>query len=128
MAFVDDYTAWVTGPTADANLEGIQAIIDRVLSWERRSGATFESEKTTLVHFTRRAERSSGTPVLVKGQQVLPQKSVKILGVLMDPALRYKQHLARSATKGLQAALALGRLRMTSPSTARRLFTATENL
>jgi hypothetical protein len=47
-----------------------------------------------------------------------------MLGVIMDSALRYKQHLARSATKGLQAALALGRLRMISPSTTRQLFTA----
>ena len=42
MAFVDDYSAWVTGPSADANREGIQAIIDRAMNWERRSGATFE--------------------------------------------------------------------------------------
>jgi hypothetical protein len=45
MAFVDDYTAWVTGPTADANREGVQAIIDRAMDWERRSGATFEGTK-----------------------------------------------------------------------------------
>ena len=35
MAFVDDYTAWVTGPTAEANREGIQAIIDEALNWEK---------------------------------------------------------------------------------------------
>ena len=28
MAFMDDYTAWVTGPSAEANRVGIQAIID----------------------------------------------------------------------------------------------------
>ncbi|OBS17158.1 hypothetical protein FPOA_12311 [Fusarium poae] len=52
IAFVDDYSAWVTGPTAEDNREGIQAIIDRALDWERRSGATFESDKTTIAHFT----------------------------------------------------------------------------
>jgi hypothetical protein len=31
MAFVDDYSAWVTGPTTETNRAGIQAIIDRAL-------------------------------------------------------------------------------------------------
>jgi len=29
LAFVDDYTAWVTGPSAEANIEGIQRIISK---------------------------------------------------------------------------------------------------
>ena len=125
IAFIDDYTAWVTGPTAEANTVGIQSIIDHTLNWERRSGATFESEKTSLIHFTRNKERSSNTPILVKEKLVMPKETAKILGVLMDSGLRYKQHIARTATRGLKAALALKRLRMTSPSTARQLFTAT---
>jgi hypothetical protein len=39
--------------------------------------------------------------------------------------LRFKEHIANAATKGLNAAMALKRLRMTSPSTARPLFEAT---
>jgi hypothetical protein len=113
---VDDYTAWV---------EGIQTIVDHALEWEKRSGATLVSEKTTLIHFTRNTKRSSKTPITVKGQRVLPQETAKILDVVMDSELRYKQHLARTATKGLQAALALKSLRMISPSIARQLLAAT---
>jgi hypothetical protein len=36
MAFVDDYSAWVTGPTAEENRDGIQAI--RALAWEAQRG------------------------------------------------------------------------------------------
>ncbi|KAF5973448.1 hypothetical protein FCOIX_8766 [Fusarium coicis] len=32
IAFIDDYSAWVTGPTAEDNREGIQSIIDRALA------------------------------------------------------------------------------------------------
>ena len=32
MAFVDNYTAWVTGLSAEANREGIQAIIDKAMA------------------------------------------------------------------------------------------------
>jgi hypothetical protein len=49
IAFIDDYSAWVTGPTAEANRVGIQAVIDRALEWERRSGATFEEDKTVIL-------------------------------------------------------------------------------
>jgi hypothetical protein len=95
MAFMDDYTAWVTGPSAEANQAGIQAIIDRALGWERRSGATFEGEKTAIVHFTRNPDRSSSTPFAIKGEMVSPKESAKILGVVMDSQLRYKQHSSK---------------------------------
>ncbi|KAJ6439206.1 reverse transcriptase [Purpureocillium lavendulum] len=56
VAFVDDYSAWVTGPTAEANRAGLESIINNALEWEKRSGATFEADKTTIIHFTRMAE------------------------------------------------------------------------
>jgi hypothetical protein len=125
MAFVDDYNAWVTGPSAEANRDGIQAIIDRAGQWEERSGATFESDKTVIVHFTRRSDRASISPFTIKGEAIVPRDTAKILGVVMDTQLRYKQHIAKATTKGLLAALALKRLRLVSPSTARQLFGAT---
>jgi hypothetical protein len=125
IAFVDDYTAWVVGPSADANHSGIQRIVDKATQWERRSGATFQTEKTTLVHFTRIASQSSVTPILIIGEHVTPKTEAKILGVIMDSELRYRKHIAKAATKGLKAALALRRLKMLSPSTARQLFGAT---
>jgi len=125
VAFIDDYTAWVTGPSAEANRAGIQAIIDKALDWERRSGAQFEGDKTAIIHFTRNKGRTSETPFTVKGDIVKPKDSAKILGVVMDCELRYKQHIARVSAKGLEAALALKRLKMLSPQTARQLFVAT---
>ncbi len=56
---------------------------------------------------------------------VQPKEQVKILGIVMDSQLRFKQHIARAATRGLKAALALKRLRGLSPATARQLYVAT---
>lgn len=125
IAFVDDYTAWVTGPTAEDNRAVIQSIIDDALKWEARSGATFEADKTAVIHFTRTAARSSDEPYLIKGREVNPKSSVKILGVIMDTNLRYKEHMVRAAAKGLSAAMCLRRLKMLSPRTARQLFVST---
>jgi hypothetical protein len=43
----------------------------------------------------------------------------------MDAKLKFKQHISRAASKGLEAAMKLQRLRGLSPSTARQLFTCT---
>lgn len=77
------------------------------------------------MHFTRIAARSSIAPISIKGKLVFPKTEAKILGVIMDLELRYWKHIAEAATKGLNAALALRRLKMLSPSTARQLFGAT---
>jgi hypothetical protein len=95
------------------------------INWERRSGATFEADKTAVIHFTRWAKRSDPGPFTIKGQTVEPKQHVKILGVIMDIGLRYKEHIARAATKGLEALMELKRLRGLTPATARQLFTAT---
>ena len=116
---MDDYSAWVTGPTAEANRAGIQSIINEALEWERRSGATFEADKTTVIHFTRVSARNSDLPFLIKGNEVKPKSSAKILGVVMDVSLRYQEHMARAAAKGLTAAMCLRRLKMLSPRVAR---------
>jgi hypothetical protein len=90
---------------------------------ERRSGATFEAEKTAIIHFTRYASRIDSEPFTIKGERVFPKDHVKIMGVIMDSRLRYKQHIARAATKGLGAAMELKRLKGMAPSTTRQLFT-----
>jgi ribonuclease HI/exonuclease III len=125
IAFVDDFTAWVTGPTAQSNREGIESIIASALEWENRSGATFEPEKTAIIHFTRKSYKTDDQPFIIKGQAVQPKESVKILGVIMDAKLKYREHMARAASKGLEAVIELRRLKGLSPATARQLFTAT---
>ncbi|KAK1837585.1 hypothetical protein CCHR01_19793, partial [Colletotrichum chrysophilum] len=112
LAFVDDYTAWVTGSSREANRQGIQDIIDRALEWERRSGATFETDKTAIIHFTLnwRLPPDSNSFV-IKGDTVRPKDHVKVLGVTMDTKLRFEKHIADATTKGLEAVLGLRRLK-----------------
>jgi hypothetical protein len=69
--------AWVVGPDAGANRQGIQTIIEKALSWELRNGATFEAEKTAVIHFTRMAWRANDTPFTINGQTIHPKEQVK---------------------------------------------------
>jgi hypothetical protein len=127
IAFVDDYTHWVIGPNADENTAQLQQhVIPRALKWATDSGATFEADKTSFIHFTRKplANPSPPLPLWVGETAVVPQSTVKILGVVMDQELRFRFHVAEAAKKGIRAVLALKRLRGIRPSSARQLFTA----
>jgi hypothetical protein len=42
----------------------------------------------------------------------------------MDAKLKYREHMARAASKALEAVIELRRLKGLSPATARQLFTA----
>ncbi|KAI1849269.1 hypothetical protein JX265_013655 [Neoarthrinium moseri] len=108
MAFIDDYTAWTSGR-----------------AWERPSVASFETDKTAIIHFTRNTDDIDDGPFTIGGVQVEPKDSVKILGIVMDRQLRFKEQLANAATKGLKTAMALRRLRLLAPKVARQLFVAT---
>ena len=86
----------------------------------------FETDKTAIIHFARKAYKTDSEPFTIKGQAVQPKEHVKILGVLMDTRLKYKEHIARAASKRLDAVIMqLWRLMGLSPLTARQLFTAT---
>jgi hypothetical protein len=128
VAFVDDYTAWVVSNSAERYTRIIQRDISPKLErWEKESGAVFEASKTAFVHFTRYNDllRDSDMPLCFKGDQIQPSQSIKVLCVILDQGLQYKEHLAGKAEKALKAALTLERLQVLNPSTMRQLHTAT---
>jgi hypothetical protein len=103
--------------------------VPRVLRWAADSGAAFDGEKTTLIHFTD-FWRTKGIAQPLQGLRVgqalvAPSPSVKILGVIFDRELRFRDHVARSAKRGWHGVQALYRLRGTRPATARQLYYAT---
>ena len=78
-----------------------------------------------LVHFTKNADRTSTTAFIIKGKTVTLEHTAKILEVVMDAELQYKQYIVKAATRGLIAAIVLKRLWIVSPLTVRQLFRAT---
>ena len=69
------------------NCKDIQAIINRVINWEKQSSATFKSEKTILVHFIRNIEWTNITLFIIKGKTVTLRYTAKILGVVINAEL-----------------------------------------
>ena len=131
IAFVDDYSAWVTGHSIQENIERLQLeVIPHLEHWGHVSGAIFNPAKTVLTHFSRkrtlRASEGVEEPLLrINGVDVQPSPEIKILGVVLDSRLTYKSHIAKATKKGLRSAMALKRLRNLRPETARQLYKAT---
>ena len=130
IAFVDDFSAWVTGASIKENEERLQErIIPHVQRWANESGSVFQAKKTIMTHFTRhkkKLEEESVAPgVLMNGTTIKSSKNIKILGVILDQGLRYTEHVARARDKRIKAALAIKRLRNLRPETSRQLYKAT---
>jgi hypothetical protein len=59
------------------------------------------SVATLFIHFTRNAKKMSDRLLTVGSEQVLLKALVKILGVVLDQQLRFKEYAARAAKRGL---------------------------
>lgn len=80
-----------------------------------------------MTHFTnnKRLLISPGVdqPLLMRGQVIKSEPRIKILGVILDQGLKYREHISQARDKGIKAALALKRLKNLRPEVARKLFT-----
>jgi hypothetical protein len=93
-AFVDDTTLLAYGSSTEANCRTLTRAHDRCLDWARRFGASFAPEKYELIHLTRRPKRFNMRAQLQLGNLVKePNTSVRILGVWLDPKLRWGEHV-----------------------------------
>lgn len=89
IAFIDDYSAWVTSDSIESNVNLLQLqIIPHVECWAKASGAVFQVKKTHMTHFiqNKRILTSQGAdqPLFIGGQVIKGEQKIKILGVILD--------------------------------------------
>jgi ribonuclease HI len=131
IGFVDDFNAWVTGPSAEENTTAIQQkILPRVEAWAKESGAIFEADKTGFIHFTapRQSRQTSvlteAAPLNFQGQVICPKESLKILGVTLDTKLRMDMHISKVVVRAMTKCIALQSVKGLRPRQMRQLYKA----
>lgn len=126
LGFVDDFTTWVTTPSAMEGTSAIQRdVIPKIEQWAEQSGATFDLEKTAFVHFVRpRSKVNAETSLKFRGVEVVSKPAVKLLGVILDAHLNMSAHLEKVTLAATKKCLAIGRLREMRPRQKRQLFNA----
>ncbi|KAI3047626.1 hypothetical protein CBS147353_11740 [Aspergillus niger] len=124
-AFIDDYFRWRVGPSAEENLRKLQEEdIPRIEAWARRTGSCFATEKTELIHLTRNKREQNKGEIIMNGKVIKPSAAVKLLGVIFDRELRWKEHVQQVLKRATQVNIALGGLRHLRPEQMRQLYQA----
>ncbi len=62
-------------------------------------------EKTIIIYFIRKMYKTDLKPFIIKGQIVQPQTHTKILRVVIDTKLKYKQYIAEVVSKGFETTI-----------------------
>jgi hypothetical protein len=101
MAFVMTITRGSQGHPQKRIKRGYNLSLTELWIGRSEVGLHLRAIKQLIIHFTRQHDRSSTRPFTIKGEAIVPKDTAKILGVVMDSQLRYKQHIARATTKGL---------------------------
>jgi len=124
-AFIDDYFRWRVGWSAKENLAKIQSEdIPRIEAWARRTGSCFAAEKTELIHITRKRKEQSQGQLVMNGNTIKPSTTAKLLGVIFDHELRWKEHVQQAVKRATKVNIALGGLRQLRPEQMRQLYEA----
>lgn len=107
-AFIDDYFRWRVGRSAEENLARIQSEdIPRIETWARRTGSCFTAEKTELIHFTRKKGEHLEGQVVLNGTAVRSSPTAKLLGVVFDRELQWKEHVQQAIKRATKTTIAL---------------------
>lgn len=123
IGFVDDFNAWVVGDNERQTTRLIQStIIPHAEQWAKQSGAIFETDKTSLIHFTRRKTWDDTGLLYFGSDEIKPQEYVKVLGVTLDKRLTMYQHVSKVANKATYACIALRGIKGVRPAQARQLY------
>lgn len=129
MGFVDDTNIITFSKTTEENCTKLGAAHQICLDWAARHGATFAPEKYQLIHLTRRPKKHNmQATVDIQGFTEGPSPSVRLLGVHLDPKLRWGPHIKQVQARGITQMASLQRLTKSTWgatfSKARHLYTA----
>ncbi len=124
-AFIDDYFRWRAGRSAEDNIRKLQGEdIPRIETWARRTGSLFAAEKTELIHLTRSKKQQNVGQITMNGKIIKPTNTAKLLGVIFDKEMRWKEHVQQAVKRATRVNIALGGLRHLRPEQMRQLYQA----
>lgn len=124
-AYIDDYFRWRVGRSAEANLQKLQSEdIPRIEAWARKTESHFAAEKTELIHLTRNKREQGKGQIIMNGKVIEPSTTAKLLGVIFDQELRWKEYVQQTIKRATKVNIALSGLRQLRPEQMRHLYQA----
>jgi retron-type reverse transcriptase len=93
IGFADDINLLAYGPSTQLNCQALQLAHEKCLQWANTHGMKFAPDKYTLTHFTKRRTFDTTTPVQIGSTNIYPSPTTKVLGLLLDSKLNWKQQI-----------------------------------
>ena len=91
--FADDSSIYKSGRNLEAILNCIQCNLDKIVDWCELWGFKINVNKTVAVLFTHRIDKIERN-LLIRGQPIKIDKTVKFLGLIFDSKLTWNAHIA----------------------------------
>ena len=90
--FADDKAAWVASRSLKTIKDKLQKQLDHVSEWMSNWRSKISTNKTTISIFNMAGKFIQNVRLKYNGQDILPEKHPKFLGVTLDPSLCFNQH------------------------------------
>ncbi|KAJ5244732.1 hypothetical protein N7489_004828 [Penicillium chrysogenum] len=98
-AFIDDYFRWQVGWSAERNLA--------IIHLGRGNWVPFAAAKTELIHITRKRKEQNQGQLIMNGNVIKPSTTAKLLGVIFNHELRWKEHVQQAVKRATKVNIAL---------------------
>jgi len=91
---VDDINALTYRKSTEENCCNLAQVYAKCEQWATRHSSSFDFKKYKLIHFIYMPRRFNiNASLALNGKEVLPIDKVKVLRVILDPALKWNYHL-----------------------------------
>ncbi|CAK1540866.1 unnamed protein product [Leptosia nina] len=90
QAFADDVVLLATASDTDTLQRITNTSLDTIFQWGKSVKLEFGPEKTQLIHFSNKAQK---TQIKINNITLKPVETIKYLGVIIDRRLTFKNHI-----------------------------------
>ncbi|KAI3534405.1 reverse transcriptase [Colletotrichum abscissum] len=109
--FIDDVAILAVGHSTEETCQKLQEALRKAETWASTHASVFAPEKFQLTHFTRARTRIDTDKTLhSQWGEIKPKTTCKYLGLIMDSALKWKQHIDETERKVMNTITALSSL------------------
>ncbi|KAI3545670.1 zinc knuckle [Colletotrichum abscissum] len=109
--FIDDVAILAVGDSTEETCQKLQEALRKAETWALTHASVFAPEKFQLTHFTRAKTRIDTDKTLhSQWGEIKPKTTCKYLGLIMDSALKWKQHIDETERKVTNTVTALSSL------------------
>jgi hypothetical protein len=117
ILFADDTNCLFTGPDLDSVVSEINTSLQIISNWFKTNQLSLNINKTSMIHFHRPRQniQDPHPDIKIDNQTIIPEDTVKFLGIYLDSKLTWKAHLISKANQIARVNAILSKLKHQLP-------------